>query len=67
MLVRIPGGMSAAEMQAVLVSDAGKLGCGLIQPSTLESAQSPDMVAWGRQPHMARARQTSRSCLVRGS
>ena len=46
MLVRIPDGMSTAEIQAVLVSDTAKLVSGLIQPSTLESAQSPDMIAF---------------------
>ena len=52
MLVRIPDGMSTAEIQAVLVSDTAKLVSGLIEPSTLESAQSPDMIALGQAaPH----------------
>jgi hypothetical protein len=52
MLVRVPDGMSSADMQAVLVSNTGKLGCGQIEPSALASAQPTDMISLGQAaPH----------------
>jgi len=51
-LVRVPDGISTAEMQAVFVSDTGKLGCGLIELSTLESAQPTNVISLGQAaPH----------------
>ena len=46
MLVRIPDGMSTADVQAVMVTGTGKLGCGGIRAiGTIAAAQSADMVA----------------------
>jgi hypothetical protein len=52
MLVRIPDGMSTAEVQAVLVTGTGKLGRGAIEQSVIAAAQSADMVYLGQAaPH----------------
>jgi len=52
MLVRVPDGMSTAEVQAVLVTGTGKLGCGAIEQSVIAAAQSADMVYLGQAaPH----------------
>ena len=52
MLVRIPDGMSPAEVQAVLVTGTGKLGCGTIEQSVIDAAQTADVISLGQAaPH----------------
>jgi len=52
MLVRIPDGMTTADVQAMLVTGSAKLGCGAIEQSVIDAAQSADVISLGQAgPH----------------
>ena len=57
-LVRLPDGMSTADVQAVLVTGTGKLGCGAIEQSVIKAAQSADMVSLGQAAAHSQGRAT---------